>query len=171
MRGSLAGVFGLLLVSQVANAEIYKCTGPDGKVNLTDRPCLDSAAAEVISLPPPPETGLERRLRMEAEQRAAERRKHDELIRGLRETTVILKKESERQKALFARRVSQEGLWIGMTFKEVNDHPVWGLPNKVNNTTNAQGIRSQWIYPISVTNEYEVIYLYFQKGVLTTIQN
>lgn len=162
---------GFLLLSQAANGEIYKCTGADGKVNLTDRPCVSHENAERVNLPPPPETGIERRLRMEAEQRAAEQRKHDELIRGLRETTEVLKKESERQKALFARRVAQEGLRIGMTFKEVNDHPVWGLPNKINNTTNSHGTRSQWIYPVSVTNEYEVIYLYFRNGVLTTIQN
>lgn len=161
----------LALMPALAGAEIYKCTGADGKVNLTDRPCAGQVAVEVVNLPPPPETGLQRRLRFEAEQRALEQKKQDDLIQQLRGTTELLKKESERQKALYARRIAQEGLRIGMTFKEVNDHPVWGMPRKVNNTTNSSGIRSQWIYPVSVTNEFDVIYLYFKAGRLSTIQN
>lgn len=164
-------LIGLAFLPAMASAQIYKCTGPDGKVNLTDRPCPTEAAAETITLPPPPETGLQRRQRLEAERREAERKKHEALISDLEKTTELVKAVSEQQKALFARRIAQEGLRIGMSFQEVYGHPVWGTPNRVNNTTNANGIRSQWIYPVSVSNEHEVIYLYFVQGVLTTIQN
>lgn len=168
MRSLLVG---LLIFPAFASAQIYKCTGPDGKVNLTDRPCAGTDAEETITLPPPPETGLQRRLRLEAEQRAAERKQHEDLLNDLRNTTDLLKAEAERQRAIYSRRIAQEGLRIGMGFQEVYDHPAWGVPVRINNTTTAKGIRSQWVYRVSVSNEFEVIYLYFVQGVLTTIQN
>lgn len=39
----------------------------------------------------------------------------------------------------------------------------WGIPKHKNNTTSRYGTRSQWVYENS--------YLYFNDGILTTIQN
>lgn len=164
-------LIGLAFLPAMASAQIYKCTGPDGKVNLTDKPCPTEAAAETITLPPPPETGLQRRQRLEDERLEAERKEHEALISELEKTIKLAKAVSEQQKAQFARRRVQEGLRIGMSFQEVYEHPVWGAPDRVHNTTNANGIRSQWVYPVSVSSEHEVMYLYFVQGVLTAIQN
>ena len=40
----------------------------------------------------------------------------------------------------------------------------WGKPEKVNKTTNQYGVHEQWVYP-----GYQ--YLYFDDGILTSIQN
>lgn len=52
---------------------------------------------------------------------------------------------------------------IGMTdsVAEATDYP-WGKPLRRNRTTNARGVREQWVYS---GNRY----LYFENGILTTI--
>ncbi|MEC0388023.1 DUF2845 domain-containing protein [Bacillus velezensis] len=52
---------------------------------------------------------------------------------------------------------------IGMTKKEVIQLKDWGRPESIHKTTTASGINEQWVYGISR-------YLYFDDGVLTTIQ-
>lgn len=52
---------------------------------------------------------------------------------------------------------------IGMTKEEVLTEG-WGRPNDINKTTNAYGTSEQWVY-----DNYN--YLYFDDGVLTSIQN
>lgn len=64
-------------------------------------------------------------------------------------------------KAIKARK-KQEGVTIGMTDQDALDSS-WGKPNKINRTTNAYGVREQWVYDGG--------YLYFTNGVLTSIQN
>lgn len=56
----------------------------------------------------------------------------------------------------------QRGVNIGMTEQEVLDSS-WGRPEKVNTTTNAYGSTAQWVYHGN--------YLYFENGLLRTIQN
>lgn len=56
-----------------------------------------------------------------------------------------------------------EGIYLGMTRTEVIQSS-WGKPLHVNRTTNASGTNEQWVY--GGRN-----YLYFQDGILTTIQN
>lgn len=56
----------------------------------------------------------------------------------------------------------KEGVRIGMGQQDVLDSS-WGRPNKVNKTTTAYGVREQWVYGGG--------YLYFENGVLTSIQN
>ena len=51
---------------------------------------------------------------------------------------------------------------IGMTKEMCKDS--WGKPNSINSTTSAYGTREQWVY---VGGNY----LYFENGILTTIQN
>ena len=55
------------------------------------------------------------------------------------------------------------GVRIGMTAEQVRKSN-WGKPNKVNRTTSPNGLREQWVYDGSN-------YLYFENGVLITIQN
>lgn len=54
-------------------------------------------------------------------------------------------------------------VYIGMTRLEVLKEG-WGKPKDINRTTTSHGTREQWIY-----DNYQ--YLYFEDGVLTTIQN
>jgi hypothetical protein len=56
----------------------------------------------------------------------------------------------------------KEGVSIGMSQQDVLDSS-WGRPRKINTTTNAYGSREQWVYDGG--------YLYFENGVLTSIQN
>jgi hypothetical protein len=90
------------------------------------------------------------------------------------------KKEAERlvfeteaqKKQLAASKAAQEkqarewrkrgGVSIGMSQKQVLGSN-WGRPEHVNRTITARGVREQWVYGRS--------YLYFEDGVLTTIQN
>ncbi len=58
----------------------------------------------------------------------------------------------------------REGVNIGMSQQDVLDSS-WGRPERVNKTTTAAGTREQWVY-----RGYHS-YLYFENGVLTTIQN
>ncbi len=51
---------------------------------------------------------------------------------------------------------------IGMT-KELVEFTKWGAPKDINRTTTANGTSEQWVY-----DDYK--YLYFENGILTTIQ-
>lgn len=61
-----------------------------------------------------------------------------------------------------AARKRREGVRIGMSEQDVLDSS-WGRPRKVNRTTRASGTAEQWVYDGG--------YLYFDNGVLTSIQN
>lgn len=56
----------------------------------------------------------------------------------------------------------REGVRIGMTQDDVVASS-WGKPRKINRTTTAYGVREQWVYDGG--------YLYFEKGILTSVQN
>lgn len=75
------------------------------------------------------------------------------------EEAKIAKKEAEAEKV----RKKSEGVRIGMTKQDVLDSS-WGAPNDINKTTNEYGTSEQWCY-----NNYN--YLYFEDGILTSIQN
>ena len=68
-------------------------------------------------------------------------------------------KEGAKQKA----KAKLDGVSIGMSQQQVLDSK-WGRPQHVNRTTTANGIHEQWVY--GGRN-----YLYFEDGVLVTIQN
>lgn len=57
----------------------------------------------------------------------------------------------------------KKGVSVGMSVQEVLQSS-WGRPETVNRTTSARGTREQWVYP-------GFQFLYFEDGVLTTIQN
>lgn len=68
--------------------------------------------------------------------------------------------KSEGEALLALKR--QQGVSIGMSRQDALDSS-WGRPERVNTTTTARGTREQWVYGRS--------YLYFENGVLTSIQN
>lgn len=90
----------------------------------------------------------EKKAKEEAERRERERKEAEEKAR----------KEAEEK----ARKKSQ-GVHIGMTKQEVLDS-MWGKPNYINTTTTQYGVHEQWVYGNGN-------YLYFEDGILTTIQN
>ena len=55
-----------------------------------------------------------------------------------------------------------KAVYIGMTKEEVLAEG-WGRPIDINKTTTTYGVSEQWIY-------YDYKYLYFEDGILTTIQ-
>jgi len=59
-------------------------------------------------------------------------------------------------------RAKTEGVRIGMTQEQVRNSN-WGNPRKINKTTGRYGVYEQWVYNGG--------YLYFEDGILTTIQN
>ena len=66
---------------------------------------------------------------------------------------------------IMERAVCNNNLIIGMSKSQVRR--VWGEPNYINITTNADGALEQWVY--SSFQKYS--YVYFQNGTLTIIQN
>lgn len=56
-------------------------------------------------------------------------------------------------------------LKIGMSAEDAQK--VWGRPVRINRSTTAAGTREQWVYGYGHKHEY----LYFQNGVLVTIQD
>jgi hypothetical protein len=74
-----------------------------------------------------------------------------------------IEKDRKAHLAADKARKRREGVTVGMSQQDVLDSS-WGRPESVNRTTTARGTREQWVY--GGRN-----YLYFENGVLTTIQN
>ena len=68
-----------------------------------------------------------------------------------------------KQDVIDKKEAKKLGVSLGMTREQVIGSS-WGRPQQVNTTTGRHGSREQWVY--SSRN-----YLYFENGVLTTIQN
>lgn len=62
----------------------------------------------------------------------------------------------------YERRKKLPGARIGMSAKTVLEKTSWGAPDDVNKTITRRGTHEQWVYDSG--------YLYFENGVLTTIQ-
>ncbi len=72
--------------------------------------------------------------------------------------------ERQIEKTKLAERVAKrkQGVRVGMTQDDVLASS-WGKPRKINRTTTARSTSEQWVYDGG--------YLYFDDGILTTIQN
>lgn len=95
-----------------------------------------------------------------------EERKKAEEIKAREERNKQLREERlMRLKSKYSDRdvesILSGRLRIGMTKEMCRES--WGEPKRVNKTTTAYGVREQWVYSNS--------YLYFENGILTTIQN
>jgi hypothetical protein len=75
----------------------------------------------------------------------------------------LIKVEEQKRLQEIAKKKKSEGVSIGMTAADV-EASSWGKPQRINTTTNKWGERQQWVYGNGN-------YLYFEKGVLTSIQN
>lgn len=73
--------------------------------------------------------------------------------------------DAARAAAIVKAAKRREGVKIGMTQQDVLDSS-WGKPDTINRTTSASGTREQWVYRSRVSG-----YLYFENGVLTTVQH
>lgn len=60
--------------------------------------------------------------------------------------------------------VAEKKIHIGMTSEQVR--AAWGKPYRINETSNKWGNNQQWVVHDSIDSDY----LYFQNGVLTSIQ-
>ncbi|WEZ07569.1 hypothetical protein P5663_16245 [Priestia flexa] len=80
---------------------------------------------------------------------------------------VINKEFEEEQEELnqiaLKEKIANTQPGIGMTTNEVINETNWGKPLDINKTTTINGVREQWVYGGSR-------YLYFEDGILTTIQ-
>lgn len=94
--------------------------------------------------------------RIEAEKKAKE--EAERKAREKKEAEEKAKKERE-EKA----RKKREGVSLGMSKQDVLDSS-WGKPYKINTSTGSWGVHEQWCY-----EGYN--YLYFENGILTSIQN
>lgn len=84
-----------------------------------------------------------------------------------RERIAIARAKDAEVQAELARSEEASKRWkntvrVGQTEGDVLAYG-WGRPDKVNRTTNAYGVREQWVYD----NKY----LYFENGILTSIQD
>lgn len=61
-----------------------------------------------------------------------------------------------------AQRILERKVWIGMTKEMASES--WGEPEHINRTITASGSHEQWVYSSGQ-------YLYFDDGILTTIQD
>jgi hypothetical protein len=75
----------------------------------------------------------------------------------------VLVVELQKKAAQEKKKRKNEGVSIGMTQEEVIQSS-WGKPRDINRTTNRYGVREQWVYGGGN-------YLYFEDGILTSIQN
>lgn len=71
-------------------------------------------------------------------------------------------RDAERAERVSKVAKKRAGVGIGMSRQDVIDSS-WGKPRKINTTTTARGTSEQWVYDGG--------YLYFEDGVLRTIQN
>lgn len=111
---------------------------------IIESPYEETAYNEIITL----KTQLENSLK-ENEQLWAEYRKEKEEKE---------KKEEEEKKT----ELASKGVSIGMTQEQVKSSS-WGEPKKINTTQSKYGVSEQWVYEGGN-------YLYFDDGILTTIQ-
>jgi hypothetical protein len=86
-------------------------------------------------------------------------KRHAQLLATLRKALDAERAAAARAEATRKRR---EGVRLGMTREDVLASS-WGRPRKVNSTTNRYGTHEQWVYDGG--------YLYFEDGILTSVQN
>jgi hypothetical protein len=81
----------------------------------------------------------------------------------LKKAQEVAAKREELRLIALKKENKKAGVRIGMTKQDVYESS-WGRPNSVNKTTNRYGVHEQWVY--EGRN-----YLYFENGILTSVQN
>lgn len=103
-------------------------------------------------------------LAQDAESKAMLARLQQDLVAAEKTGQAALEARDNARRAAAARDAKRKGgVRLGMTAAQVRASN-WGRPGSINRTTSAAGIHEQWVYE-------DGNYLYFENGVLTTIQN
>ena len=61
-------------------------------------------------------------------------------------------------------KIAKGLIWVGMSKKMCIDS--WGEPNDINRSLRKDGVSEQWVYGIN-----DPSYIYFENGILTSIQD
>lgn len=139
-----AFAFFFLLTSCMVSADtIYKCTGPDGRLVFSDKKCQENA--ERIDYQHP-ESWQEKRER--------ESREHDQAMAKMRAETearraelqASIAEQNRKHRELCSARHDQYGLKIGMSRGDLINHPTWGYPDSISQTTTAGGTTEYFVY-------------------------
>ena len=106
---------------------------------------------------------IQEKLRIQEEQRIAEEKQAElEKIRIEKESKIRLSNLTKKYGKHIAGLIIKGYVETGMTKKMCIES--WGEPDDINKTSSSYGVHEQWVYG---NNSY----LYFEDGILTTIQN
>jgi hypothetical protein len=86
-----------------------------------------------------------------------------DLAKARREAEASKKRAEQIKKEAF----DKHRVWIGMSAEECIQS--CSYPLQINKTVTAKGVQEQWVYPAA--EEGKQTYLYFENGILTTMQN
>ena len=86
-----------------------------------------------------------------------------DLAKARREAEASKKRAEQIKKESF----DKHRVWIGMSAEECIQS--CSYPLQINKTVTAKGVQEQWVYPAA--EEGKQTYLYFENGILTTMQN
>lgn len=86
----------------------------------------------------------------------------DLYVKALTQANAARAKIADAEAKALKREKKKAGVTLGMSQQDVLDSS-WGRPSHINRTTNVRGVSEQWVYDGG--------YLYFDDGVLTSIQN
>lgn len=91
----------------------------------------------------------------------------NEQTKQIREKQNVYKNTQEKIEREKAERAARKEPKLGMTAAQA-EKSTWGYPDKTNRTTGVYGVKEQWVYYVRPGLSK---YLYFDNGILTTIQD
>jgi hypothetical protein len=150
----------LALAAATAQAQIYKCTGPDGTPTFSGTPCAKNAK-EIEVRPASGESWTVINKKREARRRR-EAASYIYEYEARHEAWKAREKEREERRKTLCPDYPIEAR-IGMTTEEVRVCLFSGDPTRINSTESIQGVTEQWHM---VSGDY----IYFTNGVVTAIQ-
>ena len=162
------GIIENLYAGRLENDRVYVSTEPAQEIIVKESYLRAKAALEAEQAKEA--AAREAQQAKEKEQQAIEQmtrdlqRARENAERQARIARQTAQKEQAKREAERQRRAAMPSPRIGMTMNQVVDQTNWGAPRDRNRTTTAKGTREQWVYSPRR-------YLYFENGVLVTIQD
>jgi hypothetical protein len=98
---------------------------------------------------------------------AAEKQKHDYLMKEIADGEKKRREVEKVEEWALRNRLARPTAVIGMSKDQVVNETSWGVPESVNRTVTANGVDEQWVYR---TAPHHGDYLYFHDDVLVTMQ-
>lgn len=134
----------LLICGPLAAQTIHKCTAPDGKVTMQDRPCASGAAAATVDTSGAGQAG------------------------NVSESSAYYKREAARlaREERIEYAVKTGHVFVGMPAADALRS--WGKPTSVNRTVNAGSALEQWVYS---RGNGRAQYLYIENGLVRSFQD